>query len=177
MDFAVAARWVFPAVGPPIENGLVVVNDGRIAAVERRREQKADRDFGDAAILPGLVNAHTHLDLTGMRGLAPPTPDFVAWLREVIAHRRQRGAAEIGGDIRDGIDESLRGHDVDRRHFRRWIELAGTCRSANAGCCVSRNAWADQGTRRAILANRPAMARRLRADARRPARIEPARAL
>src|SRR5262249_58370735 len=67
----------------------------------------ADHDFGDAAILPGFVNAHTHLDLTGMRGLAPPSPDFISWLRAVIVHRRQRSAADVANDIHAGLDECL----------------------------------------------------------------------
>src|SRR5437868_3315797 len=100
------ARWIFPVAGPPIEHGVLVIDGERVAGIEPG--DAADHDFGEAAILPGLVNAHTHLDLSGMRDLAPPSPDFTAWLRAVIAHRRQRSAAEIAHDIRGGLNECLR---------------------------------------------------------------------
>jgi cytosine/adenosine deaminase-related metal-dependent hydrolase len=55
-----------------------------------------------------LVNAHTHLDLTGLRGQAPPSPDFTAWLRQVIAHRRSRTPEQVREDIQAGLAECLR---------------------------------------------------------------------
>jgi cytosine/adenosine deaminase-related metal-dependent hydrolase len=106
--WTLTARWVFPVVAPPLPDGLVTVAGGRIAAVEPRGARRADVDLGAAAVLPGLVNAHTHLDLTGMRGLAPPSPDFTGWLRQVIAHRRARPPEQVRDDIRAGLAESLR---------------------------------------------------------------------
>ena len=105
---SVTARWIFPVSGPPVERGVLVIDGERIAAVEPRSSRTPDRDFGDAAILPGFVNAHTHLDLTGMRGLAPPSPDFTGWLREVIRHRRERSPEMAFADIRECLAESLR---------------------------------------------------------------------
>src|SRR5438128_7555707 len=104
----VTARWLFPVAGPPLERGLLTFLGERIVAVEPGGARTADIDFGRAAILPGLVNAHTHLDLSGLRGLAPPTGDFTSWLRQVIDHRRNRSAEELAGDIREGLAESLR---------------------------------------------------------------------
>ena len=106
--FTIRARWVFPVVGPPLPDGTVTVEADRIAAVEPAGARTADIDLGNAAVLPGLVNAHTHLDLSGMRGLAPPTPDFTAWLRQVIAHRRRRTPEQLRIDIRAGVVECLR---------------------------------------------------------------------
>jgi cytosine/adenosine deaminase-related metal-dependent hydrolase len=69
-----------------------------------------DEDLGNAAIIPGLVNAHTHLDLSGARGLIPPTdPDhFTDWLRGVIAYRRSRTPEQVQADTRAGLAECLR---------------------------------------------------------------------
>lgn len=106
--WALTARWVFPVDGPPLERGVVAIDEDRITAVEPRGGRTPDVDLGAAAVLPGLVNAHTHLDLTGMRGLAPPTPDFTGWLRQVIAHRRGRTPEQVQADIRAGRAESLR---------------------------------------------------------------------
>ena len=103
----VTARWLFPVAGPPLEGGHLTFVGERITAVEPLGRRAADIDFGNAAILPGLVNAHTHLDLTGMRGLAPPSPDFIAWLRQVIAHRRARTPDEVVADVRVGLAECL----------------------------------------------------------------------
>lgn len=102
------ARWVLPVEGPPLERGVVAVEGERIAAVEASGQ--ADVDFGDAAILPGLVNAHVHLDLAGMRGLAVPAPGepFPDWLRRVIAHRRTRSPEQVQADIRAGLAECVR---------------------------------------------------------------------
>jgi cytosine/adenosine deaminase-related metal-dependent hydrolase len=106
----VTARYVFPVAGPPLAGGLLTFDGDRIVAVEPAGTRPPDEDFGNAAILPGLVNAHTHLDLSGARGLIPPTdPDhFTDWLRGVIAYRRGRTAEQVQQDIRDGLNEVLR---------------------------------------------------------------------
>jgi cytosine/adenosine deaminase-related metal-dependent hydrolase len=106
--WTLTARWVFPVDRPPLERGTVTVSGQRIVAVRPRREAAADFDFGEAAIIPGLVNAHTHLDLTGLRGQAPPSPEFTSWLRQVIAFRRGRSPEQVQKDIREGIAECLR---------------------------------------------------------------------
>ncbi len=68
-----AARYIFPVEGLPIENGRLTILEGRIDWIGSARERRADLDLGDVAITPGFVNAHTHLDLSalGERGLAP----------------------------------------------------------------------------------------------------------
>jgi cytosine/adenosine deaminase-related metal-dependent hydrolase len=104
------ARWVFPASSLPLEGGTVTVRGDRIEAVEPRGVRSADEDLGNVALIPGLVNAHTHLDLSGARGLIPPTdPDhFTDWLRGVIAYRRTRSEADTLADIDAGLAECLR---------------------------------------------------------------------
>jgi cytosine/adenosine deaminase-related metal-dependent hydrolase len=76
-------------------------------AVEPRGSGTADLDLGNAALLPGLVNAHTHLDLGGLRGQTPPSADFTGWLRAVVRSRRGRSPEQVQDDIRRGIAESL----------------------------------------------------------------------
>lgn len=110
MSRTFTARWVFPVSGPPLERGTVTVEGDRVAAVEPRGVCSPDEDFGNAALIPGLVNAHTHLDLSGARGLIAPTdPDhFTDWLRGVIAYRRTRTPEQTQADIRAGLAECLR---------------------------------------------------------------------
>jgi aminodeoxyfutalosine deaminase len=106
--WTLTARWLFPVSQPPLERGLVTIQGKRIVAVEPHGSRTADVDLGDVAIVPGFVNAHTHLDLSGLRSQAPPTPDFTAWLRQVIAHRRDRTPEQVQADVRTGLAESLR---------------------------------------------------------------------
>ncbi len=110
MLFTLSARWIFPVAGPPLERGIVTIRGERILAVEPHGHRTPDLDCGNAAIIPGLVNAHTHLDLSGACGQIPPTdPDhFTAWLRAVIAYRRTRTPDQVEADIRDGLAECLR---------------------------------------------------------------------
>jgi aminodeoxyfutalosine deaminase len=101
------ARWIIPVDGPPLPHGTMTALGGKIAAVEPWGRTTADEDLGNCAILPGFVNAHTHLDLTGLHGLVPPGPDFTAWLRAVIQHRRTRLPEEVEHDIKAGITAAL----------------------------------------------------------------------
>ena len=103
-------RWVFPVSGPPLANGTVTMRGDRVEAVEPHGTRTPDENLGNCAIVPGLVNPHTHLDLSGARGLIPPTdPDhFTDWLRGVIAYRRSRTAEQTQADIRTGLAECLR---------------------------------------------------------------------
>jgi cytosine/adenosine deaminase-related metal-dependent hydrolase len=102
------ARWVFPVTRPPIERGRVTVADDCILNIDPGSALQPDIDFGNAAIVPGFVNAHTHLDLTGAKGLTPPTPDFVDWLRRVIAFRRGRTPEQVQADVQAGLAELTR---------------------------------------------------------------------
>ena len=86
-EWSLTARWVFPVDAPPLERGIVTIAGDRILAVEPHGARTADYDLGNAAILPGPVNAHTHLDLSGARGKCPPRLDFTNWLRAVIEFR------------------------------------------------------------------------------------------
>ncbi len=106
--WALTARWVFPVDGPPLERGVVAVAGDKIVAVEPHGRLAADLDLGDAAVLPGLVNAHTHLDLSGLWDLAPPNQDFTDWLRRIISHRRARTPEQVHTDIKAGLAECLR---------------------------------------------------------------------
>ncbi len=107
-SWSLTARWLFPVAGPPLEGGVLTITGDRITAVAPAGSRTPDLDLGNAAVLPGLVNAHTHLDLGGLRGLAPPSPDFTGWLRQVIAHRRSRTPEQVRQDVQAGLAECLR---------------------------------------------------------------------
>src|SRR5437870_11110917 len=102
-----APRDARPGEGPPLAGGVVTITGDKVAAVQPHGTRTADVDLGNAAVLPGLVNAHTHLDLTGLRGRCPPTPDFTQWLRGVIDFRRSRQPMQVLKEVRAGIRECL----------------------------------------------------------------------
>jgi aminodeoxyfutalosine deaminase len=83
---------VVPVVGPAIRDGWVVIDRGRIVAVGRRgpSDDLREVNLGEVAILPGLVNAHTHLEFSYLRGRIAPAPSFVHWVRAIVAARRAR---------------------------------------------------------------------------------------
>ena len=94
MPIIYSARWVLPIASPLIENGAVAVDNSKISGVGTRNEiisrfpHSRIEDFGQAAILPGLVNVHTHLELTVMRGfLEREKGNFFAWLRKLTVAR------------------------------------------------------------------------------------------
>ena len=83
------ARWVIPVDRPPIENGVVEVHDGRIIAVRSALPREVCRDLGDVAILPGLVNAHAHLEFSLVEQPLQPARSFTDWIRSLVAYRRR----------------------------------------------------------------------------------------
>jgi cytosine/adenosine deaminase-related metal-dependent hydrolase len=69
LPWTLSARWIFPVTGPPLKRGTITIAGERILAVEPSGARGVEVELGDCAVLPGLVNAHTHLDLSGLRGL------------------------------------------------------------------------------------------------------------
>jgi cytosine/adenosine deaminase-related metal-dependent hydrolase len=86
----IRARFVYPLEGPPIDDGCVTIEGGRIVSVEPARDRLADLDLGNVGIVPGFVNAHTHLELDQLEGSeADDVADEVAWLKRVVDQRRR----------------------------------------------------------------------------------------
>src|SRR5215831_8265314 len=110
-----SARWVLPIADPPIEHGAIVVDDFKIVSVGRRDDTLTSfagavhEDFGDAAILPGLINAHSHLELTVMRGfLEREETDFFAWLRKLTIARLKMSDEDLFVSAACGAIEAAR---------------------------------------------------------------------
>jgi cytosine/adenosine deaminase-related metal-dependent hydrolase len=104
----IAARWVLSMAGPPIECGAVLLGpDGRVQAVGPdaavpRPPGVPGEDFADGTLLPGLINTHTHLELTGF-DLGPPDSDFAGWIARVRAIKETRSAEEFLAAARLGL--------------------------------------------------------------------------
>jgi cytosine/adenosine deaminase-related metal-dependent hydrolase len=138
------ARWVLPIVSPPIEQAWVDVADGRIVAVGPSGQEQGsigdERNLGNVAILPGLTNAHTHLELSSLRGLVPPSSSMPAWVRTLFDARRvaeittlaiesavadlERDGTAVVGDI-GNTRASLPALTASRLHAVHFRELLG----------------------------------------------------
>lgn len=92
----ISADFVLPISSGLIENGAVAVDETRIVAVGAKKEIAAKfpeaeiEDFGEAVIMPGLINCHSHLEITAMRGfLDDVEADFYAWLMKLTKTRAE----------------------------------------------------------------------------------------
>ncbi len=79
---AFRARIVAPLSAPLIEDGLVRIDGGRIVEVVPY-DGSAATDLGEVVLMPGLVNAHCHLDYTCMRSAILPNASFSQWIRRI----------------------------------------------------------------------------------------------
>jgi len=100
------ARWVLPVDRAPIAGGWIETQGtggavnvaGRITRIGSGQPPASAEDLGDVALMPGLVNAHTHLELAWMAGLVPPSGSMEEWIRTLLAVRRagpSGGVAEV----------------------------------------------------------------------------------
>ena len=107
------AKYLLPNSRRVIENGAIAIHDSRIVdigtyAAVRRANDSEVRDLGEAAIMPGLVNAHTHLELTHHQNLIQRTSRFTDWLSQLI--RNHKSDSEwVDSAVKDGIEMSLAG--------------------------------------------------------------------
>jgi cytosine/adenosine deaminase-related metal-dependent hydrolase len=102
------AAWIIPMDGPPLQDGGVVFSQGKIQAVgqgDRLRRDHAGaavHDLGRSVLLPGLVNAHAHLELSRHTRGGPPA-SFVDWLTDLMGR-----PVDVAQSIMEGVAQSLR---------------------------------------------------------------------
>ena len=109
----IRARTVVTMDEPPIENGAVVVSGNRVIDVGKFDEVKARNaskivDLGEQALLPGLINAHCHLDYTCLRGKIPPQKTFPDWIRAINAEKARLSPTNYLSSINAGFAEAKR---------------------------------------------------------------------
>lgn len=99
----ISADWVLPIDGPPIEGGRVVYDDGAIVEVGPGR---AATHYEDAAILPGFVNAHSHLEYSLYAGFGDGQ-SFGPWLATHVQRKQRIDREEMLALARRGVADSL----------------------------------------------------------------------
>ncbi len=129
------ARYIFPVVGDPIPNGRITIEDGRIIAMKPcdagvSPESQKIHNLGNVALLPGLVNAHVHLDFSdlcaplGHQGIA-----FVDWIRCVM-QSRQNNSTEKSCSNKANSQEQIAPHRTSHERglnesFRNGVRALG----------------------------------------------------
>ena len=108
----IRSRIVVPMDGAPISDGAVVVQGTKITDVGRFEDLKRQYcgevlDLGEQVLLPGLINAHCHLDYTTLRGKIPPQQSFAEWIRAINAQKAALSEADYIRAIAEGLAEAL----------------------------------------------------------------------
>jgi cytosine/adenosine deaminase-related metal-dependent hydrolase len=106
----VRARTVVTMDGPPIENGAVAIEDNRIVAVGTMPDlhwvtDGPVIDLGEQVLLPGLINAHCHLDYTMMRQAISAPKSFTAWVQRINALKRSLDDDDYLAAVQRGFTE------------------------------------------------------------------------
>ncbi len=107
MNGVLSAAWVLPIEGAPIEQGAVAIEDGRITAVGTSAELGAGRRFEDSVIIPGFVNAHSHLEYAVYGGFGDGLGDFAEWITLHIQRKARVGWEQYVDVARLGAAECL----------------------------------------------------------------------
>src|SRR5438874_6858554 len=108
------ARVIVTMEGPPIENGAIAISGERILEVGKFPEiSKAHAseeivDLGEQVLLPGLINAHCHLDYTCLRGKIPRPKSFTNWIRAINAEKAKLSSGDYLASIDEGFGEAKR---------------------------------------------------------------------
>lgn len=112
--FVLAARYLLPVSQPVIRDGAILIEERRIRAVgpqtvlKRVHPEATWRDLGEAILLPGLVNLHTHLELGTLRGQVPPGRSFVDWVLNLLERKRGLSWNDYATAAEQGITELIR---------------------------------------------------------------------
>jgi cytosine/adenosine deaminase-related metal-dependent hydrolase len=109
----IRARTVVSMAGEPIDDGAVVVSGDRITDVGRfeeiRQRQSGEVfDLGEQILMPGLINAHCHLDYTMLRGVIPPQRSFSDWIQAINAEKAKLSDQDYIDSINAGFAEARR---------------------------------------------------------------------
>src|SRR5580704_11008690 len=107
------AKAVLPVNAPPIEDGAVFIVGPKIRAVKPWKSLSSHLhakalDLGETILLPGLVNAHCHLDYTDMAGLLPPPRTFTDWIGAILAAKSGWGYSDYAHSWLNGAHQLVK---------------------------------------------------------------------
>lgn len=106
VTIVLSADWVLPVEGPPIEQGAVAIEDGRITAVGTRDQLGDGTHYSESAIVPGFVNAHTHLEYAVFAGFGDGL-SFAPWIALHVERKNRLDWDDLVAIARLGAAECL----------------------------------------------------------------------
>ena len=126
----IRARTVVPMLGEPIDDGAVVVEGDKIFRVgafgEIRKVVEGDvLDLAERVLLPGLINAHCHLDYTIFRGKIPPQQSFADWIQAINNEKAKLTEQDYVDSIKAGFAEAARFGTTTIANLTAFPKLAG----------------------------------------------------
>lgn len=105
---SIGMRWAVPVTGKPLHNAKMTIHQRRIQALEPDARHLADKDLGECIVMPGLVNAHTHLEFSNLAApLGHAGISLTQWIPLVIEHRFDQPDQRLAA-IQNGCAESTR---------------------------------------------------------------------
>lgn len=104
-EMILKTRWLFDGINPPVEHAVIVINRDQIKSVSTDGEQVDAIDLGNVAVIPGLINTHTHLEFSELVTPIEPRREFATWIRNVIAERRTRNSGSLAS-VQQGLHET-----------------------------------------------------------------------
>ncbi len=107
MSRVISADWILPVEGAPIPDGAIAVEDGRIAALGTRAELGESTHYAEAVIVPGFVNAHSHLEYAVYAGFGDGLGDFAEWITLHIQRKARIGWEQYVDIARFGAAQCL----------------------------------------------------------------------
>ncbi len=140
-EICLRAKWILPVDGAPIENGRIVVRNGRIQSLASVPAQASEHDLGNAIVFPQFINAHTHLEFSYLsRPLSESQTSFASWIRNVIAERRNlsddaRVAQKLLA-VQTGLSESRSAAVAALGEIVSWPDCIDSYQQANPACVV-----------------------------------------
>ncbi len=110
--FILRAKYLLSTPEKLIENGALVIDESKIVDADKYPDIHRERsypviDLGESVILPGLINAHTHLELTSLHGSIKPTKSFTNWITKVVRTRLSWSDEALNNSVQNGITMSL----------------------------------------------------------------------
>jgi cytosine/adenosine deaminase-related metal-dependent hydrolase len=183
------AGWVLPVSGAPIAAGRVAIEAGRVAWVGRAGAPGDPggpvRDLGSGVLLPGLVDAHCHLELSHLAGEIAFGGGFVPWVEAVVAARGRRGEPDVATATRGAIRFLEERGTVAVGDVSNTLAHVGDLAASKLDAVVFQEllawdparaeaamAWAEERARQAAAVLRPGLEVRLAAHA--PHSVSPA---
>ena len=109
----IRARKLLPVTSPPIDYGAIVIQGSKIIALGKEKvilkKYPAEKvvDLEDRLVMPGLINAHTHLELSQLKGKIGERREFFDWIIELVETRRRLGTKNLEQAVRSSLIELL----------------------------------------------------------------------